>query len=284
MSFGAILGQMLEQGMSGQQNTQRRVGNAASSIASGGQGIEQVLGQLQSALGGMLGGGAPAGAPGGAPAARAGAGAGANPMAGFAEAAKAFLGQQQAGGMTGAQLGGLGAIAGALLGGGGGAAKGAVRGGAMALLGTLALSAIQRAQASKTGQAAPPITEGDVAAVASPEGERVALKAMIAAAKADGQIDQAEMDRILGKLASDDITPEERRFVLDEVKKPLDPAELAAEAKTPAQAAEIYAASLLAIDIDSEAEVAYLRELAAALRLDPAAVAYLHETTGAPRV
>jgi uncharacterized membrane protein YebE (DUF533 family) len=71
--------------------------------------------------------------------------------------------------------------------------------------------------------------------------------------------------------------------VLDEIRKPLDPAALAKDVRNPAQAAEVYAVSLLAIDIDSEAERDYLRKLASALRLDPGVVSFLHQTTGAPR-
>jgi uncharacterized membrane protein YebE (DUF533 family) len=287
MSFGNILGQLLEQGISGQSQTRARIGNSARNMSQGGRGVEQILGSLQS----MLGGGAPGARPG-APAQPAGVGAGrgaqGGPLGGLAEAAKAFLGQPQAGGMSGAQLGGLGAIAGALLGGGGGAVRGAAGGGAMAILGTLALAALKNARAGGqtvpgaqfTAGAAP--LQADVAAVASEEGERLALRAMIAAAKADGQIDQSEMDRILGHLQADEITEAERRFVLDEIRKPLDPADLAKDVHNPAQAAEVYAASLLAIDIDSEAERDYLRRLAAALRLDPGVVSFLHQTTGAP--
>jgi uncharacterized membrane protein YebE (DUF533 family) len=283
MSFGNILGQLLEQGISGQSQTQARIGNSAQNISQGGQGFEQILGSLQSMLGGAAPGTAarPAGTePGGS--------AQGSPLGGLADAAKAFLNQPQAGGMSGAQLGGIGAIAGALLGGGGGAVRGAAGGGAMAILGTLALAALQNARAG--GQAAPgaqvgagaaPLRE-DVAAVTSEEGERLALRAMIAAAKADGQIDEGEMNRILGRLEADDVTEAERRFVLDEIRKPLDPSALARDVHNPAQAAEVYAASLLAIDIDSEAERAYLRTLAAALRLDPGVVSFLHRTTGAP--
>jgi uncharacterized membrane protein YebE (DUF533 family) len=188
--------------------------------------------------------------------------------------------------MTGAQLGGIGAIAGALLGGGG--VRGAARGGAMAILGSLALAALQNARAG--GQAAPgaqlaastaPRPE-DVAAVTSGEAEWLALRAMIAAAKADGQIDGDEMDRILGRLDADDVTEAERQSVLDEILKPLDPSDLAKDVRNPAQAAEVYAASLLAIDNDSETEREYLRNLATALRLDPGVVSFLHRTTGAP--
>ena len=287
MSFGNILGQLLDQGISGQSQTKARLGNSARNISQGGQGMEQILGSLQS----MLGGAAPGARPG-APAQPAGMSAGrhaqGSPLGGLAEAAKAFLGQPQAGGLSGAQLGGLGAIAGALLGGGGGAVRGAAGGGAMAILGTLALAAVQNARAggpavpgAQLAAGAVPL-QADVAAVASNDGEQLALRAMIAAAKADGQIDQAEMDRILGHLKVDEVTEAERRFVLEEIRKPLDPAELAKDVRNPAQAAEVYAASLLAIDIDSEAEREYLRELASALRLDSGVVTFLHQTTGAP--
>ncbi|MEY6431547.1 tellurite resistance TerB family protein [Thioalkalicoccus limnaeus] len=191
--------------------------------------------------------------------------------------------------MSGAQIGGLGALAGALLGGGGGAARGAVGGGAMAVLGTLALTALQNAAASRSGastaQLAPraPSTQ-EVAAVASDDGERLVLRAMIAAAKADGHIAQDEMQRILGHLKADEVSESERRFVLDEINKPLDVADIAREVRTPAQAAEVYAASLVAIDIDSDAEREYLRSLSSALGLDPGVIAFLHQTTGAPTV
>jgi len=287
MSFGNILGQLLEQGISGQSQTKARIGNSARNISQGGQGMEEILGSLQS----MLGGAAPGARPS-VPAQPAGMGAGrstkGSPLGGLADAAKAFLGQPQAGGMSGAQLGGLGAIAGALLGGGGGAMRGAAGGGAMAILGTLALAALQNARAggqTATGgqfaAGAAPL-RADIAAVASEESERLALRAMIAAAKADGQIDQAEMDRILGHLKAEEVTEAERRFVLDEIRKPLDLSDLAKDVHNSAQAAEVYAASLLAIDIDSEAEREYLRNLASALRLDSGVVSFLHQSTGAP--
>jgi uncharacterized membrane protein YebE (DUF533 family) len=274
MSFGNIIGQMLGQGLAGQSSTQARVGQSAQNIAQGGQGMEQILGSRQS----MLGGGAPA-------AGRASGGG----LGGLAAAAQSMLNSPQMGGMSGAQVGGLGALAGALLGGRGGAVKGAAGGGAMAILGTLALGAMQNARAGGssapgTGFAAGAPSQQEVASVTSEEGERLALRAMIAAAKADGQVDPTEMDRILGQMKTDEVSESERRFVLDELHKPLDVAEIAREVNTPAQAAEVYAASLLAIDIDTDGEREYLRNLAAALRLDPGVVAFLHQTTGAPRV
>jgi uncharacterized membrane protein YebE (DUF533 family) len=107
---------------------------------------------------------------------------------------------------------------------------------------------------------------------------------MISAAKADGQVDQKEMQTLVGHMGADGVTDAERQFVIDEMTKPLDVQGLAAEVRSPAVAAEVYAASILAIHIDTEAERRYLRELAQALKLDAGTVQRLHQMTGAPAV
>lgn len=262
MSFGDILGQIMQQGLGGQGRPNTRVQNTARNLGAQGGGLESILGQLQGALG------------------RAGVDtAGLQQSAdGYAGKAKDFLRKDQVGGLSGAQVGGIGAIAGALLGGGLG---GAARGGAMAVLGTLALNALRNAQAARAGApaGAAEIDPADVAAVAGPDSERLMLTAMISAAKADGTIDQAEMQKIVGKLG--EVTPDEKQFVLEQMAAPLDINALAGQVSGKAQAAQVYAASLLAIDSDTDAEKAYLRELAGALGLDDATVAQLHDMTGA---
>ena len=148
MSFGNLIGQLLQQGMAGQTQTRGRLQNAASQ--SGG-GLDQMLGSL-------LGGGGAQGAPsssGSAAPTSAGVGAGGS-FGGLADMAKDFLGNKQAGGMSGAQVGGLGALVGAVLGGGSGATKGALGGGAMAILGTLALTALKNYQGGGTAAAGAP--------------------------------------------------------------------------------------------------------------------------------
>jgi uncharacterized membrane protein YebE (DUF533 family) len=263
MSFGSILGQIMQQGLGGQGQTRDRLQTTADNLDQAGGGVGSIFSQIEGALG------------------RAGIGtAGAGQAAGgFADRTRDFMRSEQVGSLTGAQIGGIGALAGALLGGGLG---GAARGGAMAVLGTLALGALKRAQAERAGstELSPP-EEEEIRALTGPDSERLALRAMISAAKADGQIDQGEMQKIIGKIG--DVSPEERQFVLDQMAAPLDVAALAAEARTPAQAAEVYAASLLAIDVDSDRERAYLGELARALGLDAATVAQLHRMTGAPQ-
>ncbi len=271
MSFGNIVGQLLQQGMAGQTQTRGRLQQAA---GQSGGGLDQMLGAL-------LGGGG-----------RAAAGGGLGDLAGLAQQ---FLGTKQVGGMTGAQAGGLGALVGAVLGGGGGAAKGAVGGGAMAILGTLALTALKNYQAgaaasaasapaARLGDAPPPVAAEEVRAVVDPATEKLIVRAMISAAKADGQVDKSEMQRIVGQIDTDGVTEAERQFVIDEMTRPLDLHGLVAEVRSPAVAAEVYAASILAIDIDTEAERQYLRDLARGLGLDAGTVQRLHQLTGAPAV
>jgi uncharacterized membrane protein YebE (DUF533 family) len=281
MSFGNILGQIMQQGLGQGSPTRSRMDNLSRNLgggnAAGGGGLDGLLGQLQGAL------------------SRAGIDTGRAQQSGtgLADRARDFLKQDQVGGMSGAQVGGIGALAGTLLGGGLG---GAARGGAMAVLGTLALSALKRGKAgSQGGDASAGIGAGsqassgshefvdaDIQSLASPESEKLAVRAMISAAKADGAVDKEEIGRVLGKLDSDSVSEEERAFVMAELQAPVDIQGLAAAARTPAQAAEIYAASLLAINVDTDQERSYLAELARALRLDREAVAHLHQMTGAP--
>ena len=161
-------------------------------------------------------------------------------------------------------------------------AKGALKLGGTAALAGLAYKAYTQWQASKAEapQAeAPPMKD----ITPKPEGtpflpslpqqrdsmSLAILRAMIAAAKADGHIDAEEQRRIFGKLDELDLGTEEKAFVIDELRKPLDIDAVVSAASTPELALEIYAASVLAIDPDDPAEQAYLAMLASRLKLDP---------------
>ena len=173
------------------------------------------------------------------------------------------------GGKQNLALGGLGALAGALLGGGGKSMGGALGGGVMALLGAMAYQALKSG-----GSRQPEVPVGLIEPRTAAEreelerGSEIVLKAMINAAKADGQIDQGEMQRIVGKLEETGMGPEAQRYVLTEMKNPMNTASLIAAAKgRPTLAAQVYAASLLAIEVDTPAEKQYLDQLAAGLGL-----------------
>lgn len=103
------------------------------------------------------------------------------------------------------------------------------------------------------------------------------VRAMIAAALSDGVLDDAERSGIIGRLGAAGIDADDQRFIADEMARPLSPAQFAQAAKTPEQRAEVYLASALAIDADTDAERAYLKYLAATLQLDDALVAHLED-------
>ncbi|WP_375753059.1 tellurite resistance TerB family protein [Vibrio sp. HN007] len=94
------------------------------------------------------------------------------------------------------------------------------------------------------------------------------LKAMIAAAKADGHVDneeQAKIEQALTEMGADDSV---HSFVQTELNKPLDPSEVAQAVSSPQQATEVYLATLLVVDEQNFMEKAYLKELASQLNLE----------------
>lgn len=100
------------------------------------------------------------------------------------------------------------------------------------------------------------------------EHSRAILKALVAAAKADGHVDDEERKAIEAELAQLTEDPALQRWLEAELNKPLDPVEIAAAARTPEMASEMYLASVLMIDEDQFMERAYLDELARQMGLD----------------
>jgi uncharacterized membrane protein YebE (DUF533 family) len=94
------------------------------------------------------------------------------------------------------------------------------------------------------------------------------LRAMVAAAAADGQIDAAERARIAQGMRQAGIDEEATRWLESELAEPADVEELAAGVGTPEKAAQVYTAARLAIDPDSIQERTFLTNLAQALDLD----------------
>lgn len=199
---------------------------------------------------------------------------------------------------AGGTLAGLGGVGGGTLAGGlAGVLLGSKRGrklggsalsmGGMAVVGALAYKAYQDWQAGQQPGAAsagtdvppPSGTPFNPASEADQQSlSRRLLGAMIAAAKADGHIDAAEQANIFGQMDALDLTAEDKAFVVDQLRAPLDVDAVAKSAGSPEEAAEIYTASLLAIDVDNAAERGYLGMLAARLDLDDSLVQHLHAT------
>lgn len=110
------------------------------------------------------------------------------------------------------------------------------------------------------------------------------VRAMIAAAKADGHISAGERTRIGTQLAKLRLPSGHQAFIEAELAKPLNIDEIADSAQSAEQAAEIYMASLLIIDDRLEAHRWYLARLASKLHLDSALVATLHASAEAASV
>ena len=108
---------------------------------------------------------------------------------------------------------------------------------------------------------------------ASSDDAMLLIRAMIAAANADHEVDDDERARILGALEDGELDDEERALLEAELQAPWTPAGIAAAATTPELARQVYLASLLAIEVDTRAEENYLQRLASALGLEAAAVA-----------
>ncbi len=154
----------------------------------------------------------------------------------------------------------------------------ALKYGSMAALGAVAFKAYNHWQAQQAQQQAPhpgtapapsPSRSTPLLAAPAEEHSQALLKAMIAAAKSDGHLDEREQGLIHAELDRIQADAQERRWMEEELRRPLDPAEVARAATTPELAAEMYLASLLMTDDTTFMERAYLDELARQLQLAP---------------
>ena len=112
----------------------------------------------------------------------------------------------------------------------------------------------------------------------APDYALVLIKAMIAAARADGQIDATERAVILDKVKLSGLGVEAETFLASELSRPLDLEELISAATTEQQKVELYTASRLAIHPDTRAEKGYLDLLAGRLGLPDPLVAHIEAT------
>ena len=120
---------------------------------------------------------------------------------------------------------------------------------------------------------APVAAEADEEPSAETDEALLMLRAMIAAAKADGAIDAEERSRIAAQLDDAGLSPAARDMVLADFDKPLTPAALAKLASDPMLAAQLYAAAVVGAGEIAATERAWLDDFAKALKLDRAAAA-----------
>ena len=241
--LGGMLGGMLG-GQGGMQGGGGGLGGMLGGVLGGGQ---QPGGQTQQSggLGGMLGGGAASGGLGG------------------------LVGGMLSG--QGQQGGGLGGLLETL---GGGATPSQVEGqppqpnsGSM---GSVLNSAFEN-----FGEPEQPPTP------AQEDHAKLFLRAMIAAAKSDGQIDAQEKQKILGELG--EVDAEEVAFVQAELAAPLDVEGLVRDVPAGMEQ-QVYLMSLMGINLDNAAEARHLDAMAKGMGLAPEICNAIHDKLGAPKL
>ncbi len=117
-------------------------------------------------------------------------------------------------------------------------------------------------------------------ASASPDEARLLVRAMAAAAHANGKLDRIELGRIRGKLRSSPLDEEDRRALENSLQEPQCLEELVRRVDSPRLAARFYAVSLAVIDKNTPINRSYLRYLAQRLDLPADLVVRLNRQMG----
>ena len=104
------------------------------------------------------------------------------------------------------------------------------------------------------------------------------IRAMIAAANADGVIDEKERNRIIKKLETLDLSDQEHSFIVNELLSPVVLEDIVSQVKSPEMAKKVYTISFLAIEVDTDAERAYMNTLAQQLSLNESDLNDIYQT------
>ena len=191
-----------------------------------------------------------------------------------------LLGGLTGGGSGGSSAGGLGGLLGGLTKGGGGGDLGGLLGGLMG--GGAAAATTNKSFGNKFNDLLSGIDEEEEPPTAGQEmAAGLMLRAMIQAAKSDGKIDDGEREKLLGRLG--DVSDQERAFVNAELASDIDIAGLAAQVPNGLEA-QVYAMSVMGIDLDSRVEAQYLHDFATAMGVDKDGVNHIHAQLGVPSI
>lgn len=165
--------------------------------------------------------------------------------------------------------GGIGALLGALMGGSDSTTANTLGGGMMGLLGMMAYKALRGSLGGNSASApAPAQAQAYVPPAPQASDAEIIITAMIDAAKADGQVDADEFQRITSSLKQNGLGQDGMNYVIQKLQGPMETAKIVAAVKgRPELAAEVYSASLMAINVDTDAERRYLNKLGKAMGL-----------------
>ncbi len=236
------------------------------------------LGGLGGLLSGALGGGQQQQqAPGG------------SAMSGGAGGLGSLLGGSSSGGGLAGGLGSLlggGASGGGMAGGLGGLLESMAGGGSNATASNLdPRSEVQSPVGGSLGDLLNSSLQGNKIPEPEPAQEdqaRILIQAMVNAAKSDGEIDTEEQQKIVANLG-DDVSDDERQFVLNEMKAPLNTEQFISSIPRGAEM-QVYMMSLLGINLDSREEAVYLDTLRKGIGMSEEQCNAVHEKMGVPTI
>lgn len=197
-----------------------------------------------------------------------------------------LIGGMLGGGQSGGGSGGMGDLLGGLLGGGSQSSRGGspASGGGLGDLFGMAMNQFGAAQQGNAQQARDAARGSLPSGVDYGQAEQQAellIKAMINAAKADGRVDREEQQKIVDRLG--EVSRDELEFVQRELAAPLD-AQGFIRSIPRGMEQQVYAVSLMAIDLDGNPEAQYLHELAQGMGMSADVCNQIHEQLGAPKL
>lgn len=284
-----ILGSLLGSGGLSKGSGGNVLGNLLGSALSGGAGQQtQGGGMLGDILGSLIGGGAQSTSGGGMADLLGGLLGGQQQQTqsggGMGDLLGSLLGGGQQQQRQAPQGGGMGDLLGSLL--GGGSQNSGGLGGAGGLGGLLGGALTKYAQSQNKTASNPSYDSCDHLPIGVDQREAteqaaLIIRAMINAAKSDGHIDKAEQEKVIGKLG--DISQAEADFVRAEFNAPLDVHDFIRSIPRGMEQ-QVYAVSLMAIDLDTNKEAHYLAELAKGLSISHSLANNIHEQLGAPKI
>jgi uncharacterized membrane protein YebE (DUF533 family) len=149
--------------------------------------------------------------------------------------------------------------------------------GSVAAIGGVAYTAYQNWQKNQNGADVKLIPINELTGEKADQRSLILLKAMIAAAKADGHIDEAALVVIKDEMVKLGLGKSAVDFFRAEARKPLNVNDVVAEVSDAEMAGEVYLASKLLLDLDNADEKNYLDQLVQALNLDADLVAELDQ-------
>ncbi len=126
-------------------------------------------------------------------------------------------------------------------------------------------------------QAVPAATPQKLTGITTEDLATRLIQTMIAAAHADGSMDEQEEQAILERMRGDELSQEERMFLLNELHNPKTIAELTNGITDPSAAKAMYMLAVSTIEIDTDSERQWMDQLAAELGLSKAVQNFIEE-------